>query len=65
MFAGYFLQSEKKNQSLTKTLNEKNQSEFNESKELNDEELNDMYNSIQKMWDDLGVTEPYKLKFHN
>ena len=60
-----FLQSEKKNQSLTKTLNEKNQSEFNESKELNDEELNDMYNSIQKMWDDLGITEPYQLQFHN
>ena len=59
-----FLQSEIKNQSLPKTINKESQSEFNESKEIKNEELNVIYSSIQKMWDDLGITESYQIQFH-
>ena len=59
------IKGEVKNQSTPKELSKESQSEFNESSQLKNEDINDMYSSIQKMWNDLGITEVYQLQFHN
>ena len=60
-----FLRGETQNHSVSKTINKENQSIHNESKEISNETMNDMYSSIQKMWNNLGITEIYQIQFHN
>ena len=55
----------KENQSASRNSNKENKSQYNESEELNQDSLNDMYFSIQQDWYDLGITESYQFQFHN
>ena len=59
------LKSITQNQSTSKISSKDNKSQANESQELKNENLNDIYSYVQKIWYDIGITEPYQLQFHN
>ena len=53
------------NQSLSKNSFKENLSQYNESEEINEDLINEMYSMIQKDWHDLGITESYQFYFNN
>ena len=59
------LKSITQNQSTSKISSKDNKSQANESQESKNENLNDIYSYVQKIWYDIGITEPYQLQFHN
>ena len=60
-----YLQGENQSQTLSQNKQRENKYHLNDITEINNESINALYSAVQKLWNDLGITDMYQMQFHN